>query len=380
MVGAGYVGCATALALEALGWSVCLQSPHSLGAQPDPNWDLRVFTISPGNERLLDILGVWQHLDAARLSPVYKMEVAGDGGRGSLEFDAMAAGVSHLATVVEGGRLQAAMEARLHARGGVRVEVGEIADLTWSHDKVVSKLRDGRAITGKLVCGADGADSQVRTRAGIALRQRGYGQQGVVANFRAQKAHRGRAFQWFRPDGVLALLPLPGHLLSMVWSTDDAHARELCAHDPGQLAAQVAAASQGVLGELEALSPARAFPLRYGRADPIVGHRVVLLGDAAHCVHPLAGQGVNLGLRDVSDLGDYLKEHRYDADVAASGRLGGFENRRRSDILAVMALTDGLHRLFAGTHPILRRMRTDGMRAVNELSMLKRALIQHAMS
>lgn len=380
IVGGGHVGCAAALALRALDLTVCLVDARPMATTLAPDWDLRVFTLSPGSERLLTDLGVWQRLDPGRLAPVYHMQIEGDAGAGRLEFDSMAAGVPQLATVVEGNRLQGALEAALADAGVTLLAPRAIEDVRWSRDEVAVTARGEDALRARLLLGADGTESPVRARAGIAWHYRGYGQSGVVAHFRAPICHQGRAFQWFRADGVLAFLPLPGHLLSIVWSTQTARAAELRSMPPDGLAAEVTAASGAVLGDLEPVSASAAFPLRYARADRITGRRLALLGDAAHCVHPLAGQGVNLGFRDVATLAEVLKERPAQSDVAASALLRRYESRRRRDTMSMVAVTDGLHRLFGAEHPLARAIRSSGMRALDRIALVKHALMRQAMA
>lgn len=379
IIGGGHVGCAAALALRQLGLTVCLVNARPLATALVPEWDLRVFSISPGSEQLLTGLGVWQRMDGQRIAPIYRMQVEGDGGAGRLEFDAMSAGVAHLATVVEGSRLQAALEAGLAQAGVVLHAPCVVEDLQWTRDGVVVTLPDYRAVRGKLLLGADGTESMVRARAGISWHYRGYGQCGVVAHLRATIAHQGRAFQWFRGDGVLAFLPLPGDLLSIVWSTDTARAAALQAMDPQAFAAELTAASDAILGDLQAMSAVAAFPLRYGRAERVTGLRVALLGDAAHSVHPLAGQGVNLGFRDIVALAAVLTERSGQSDVAASSLLRQYESRRRRDTMSMVAVTDGLHRLFGTGHPLVRLMRSSGMSALDRIPVIKHALMRQAM-
>lgn len=380
VVGAGYVGCATALALDQLGLSVCLLSARPLATKPSQTWDVRVFTLSPGSECLLTTLGAWDCLEASRLAPVYRMVIEADAGVGQLDFDAMSSGVSHLATVVEGGRLQAALESVLRARPSIALRAPmTLVDIEWRRDDVMVTLEGGDRIVARLLVGADGTDSVVRARAGIGLHHRGYGQLGVVANFSAEVAHGGRAFQWFRDDGVLAYLPLTERDLSIVWSTESDHATRLLSLPADQLAREVAVAGGKALGELVPLSAAAAFPLRFALPERATGHRLVLLGDAAHSVHPLAGQGVNLGLRDVAALAKLLKERQPGTDVASAAMLKQYEIHRRRDTMSILALTDGLQRLFGVQHPMVRAVRSNGMTFLDQVGVIKRALMRQAM-
>ncbi|MSQ59541.1 MAG: 2-octaprenyl-3-methyl-6-methoxy-1,4-benzoquinol hydroxylase [Betaproteobacteria bacterium] len=383
VAGAGSVGCAAALALDNLGLTVCLTDPkpfNAFSAKPTDPWDSRVYTISPGSEQLLAELGVWARLDASRLGMLYRMEVHGDTPDGAIAFDAMRAGVSHLACVVEGNRLQSAMEQEIAQRPALCVMAPSVIDtIDWTSGAVRVVFGDGRSVRGQLLIGADGADSFVRSKARLGVSYASYGQGGVVANFEADKAHDGRAFQWFRRDGVLALLPLPGRMLSMVWSTATHNAARLCALSGGDLAREVQEASGNVLGALTVVTSARSFPLRQVRAEAVMGLLTVLVGDAAHCVHPLAGQGVNLGFRDVEALARVLGERPLGTGVGESGLLKKYQRQRLQDTMSVFALTDGLHRLFAAHSPLLRAIRNRGMSAVDGLPVLKSALVRRAL-
>jgi len=207
-----------------------------------------------------------------------------------------------------------------------------------------------------------------------------YGQTAVVANFACERAHHARAWQWFRPDGgVLAWLPLPGRRMSMVWSAPTALANELLTLAPGELAARVAAAGEGMLGELACITPAAAFPLSHLQLASVVAHRVALVGDAAHGVHPLAGQGVNLGFGDAAALGMVLRERGPITDVGAPFLLERYARKRAEPIAAMHMVTDGLARLFGATMPLIPSMRNAGLAMVGRLSPLKRALARPAL-
>jgi 2-polyprenylphenol 6-hydroxylase len=383
IAGAGAVGCAAALALDRLGLSVCLTDTkplNALSAKTQGTWDSRVYTLSPGSEQLLGELGAWARLDAARIGILHRMQVHGDTPDGAIAFDAMRAGVSHLACVAEGNRLQSALEQEIAQRPAIRVMAPSVIDtIDWTLGAVRVVFADGSIVRGQLLIGADGADSFVRSKARLGVSYASYGQGGVVANFEADKAHDGRAFQWFRPDGVLALLPLPGRLVSMVWSTATENAARLCALSPADLAREVQEASGNVLGALSVVSPVRSFPLRQVRAKSVAGIRTVLIGDAAHCIHPLAGQGVNLGLRDVEALARVLGERPSGTGVGEIGLLRKYQRLRLEDTMSVFALTDGLHKLFAADSRVIRALRNRGMSAVDELSVLKSALVQRAL-
>jgi len=376
IVGAGLVGAAAALALGRQGLRVALverQPPHV----PDEAWDTRIYAISPASQRFLERLGAWQRMDASRIQPVYRMDVAGDRS-GAIRLDAYEAGVSHLAAIVESGRLQHALWQALQADGNVALHCpAAIESIEWGEPHAQLKLADGSALEAELIVGADGATSRIREWAGLASTLTPYGQSGVVANFECERPHRGTAFQWFFDSDILAWLPLTGNRLSMVWSTRGEHADELIALDAAALAEKVQAAGHDRLGALRLLTPAAAFPLRLIRVDSVVAPGVALIGDAAHGVHPLAGQGVNLGFGDAEALVDVLAQHRRSrcGDVRV---LQTYARLRAEPVRRMQALTHGLHHLFADSRAAW--LRNAGMTIVNQLPPLKAALVRGAMS
>jgi 2-octaprenyl-6-methoxyphenol hydroxylase len=376
VVGAGLVGAAAALALGRQGLRVALierQPP----AVPDETLDTRIYAISPASQRFLERIGAWQRLDTGRIQPVFRMDVAGDTS-GAVRLDAYEAGVSHLATILESGRLQHALWQAIEADGSVaRYCPASIAALKHGERFTQITLDDGTVLETELVVGADGAASRIREWAGLASTLTPYGQSGVVANFECERPHRGTAFQWFFDSDILAWLPLPGNHLSIVWSTQAAHADELLALDAAALAAKVQAAGHDRLGTLKLLTPAAAFPLRLIRVESAVAPGVALIGDAAHGVHPLAGQGVNLGFGDAEALVDVLAQHRR-TPLGDTRVLQTYARQRAEPVQRMQALTHGLHHLFSDRRAAW--LRNAGMTIVNQLPPLKAALVSEAMS
>jgi 2-octaprenylphenol hydroxylase len=313
------------------------------------------------------------------------MDVAGDTS-GAIRLDAYEAGVSHLATIVESGRLQHALWQALQADGpSTGLRTGNVAlhcpaaidSLEREERHTRLTLADGSTLEAELVVGADGAASRIREWAGLGSTLTPYGQSGVVANFECERPHRGTAFQWFFDSDILAWLPLNGRRLSMVWSTPSAHADELVALDAATLAEKVQAAGHHRLGALRLLTPAAAFPLRLNRVDSIVAPGVALIGDAAHGVHPLSGQGVNLGFGDAEALVEVLIQYRksHCGDVRV---LQHYARARAEPVQRMQALTHGLHHLFASEQA--GWLRNTGMAWLNRLPPLKAALVREAMA
>ncbi len=377
IVGAGLVGASLAVALQGAPLQLSLIEPKP--PAPAEGWDARIYAISPASRAFLQSIGVWQLLPAGRMEAVRRMEVFGDAG-GKLEFSAYETGVAELAWIVEGGAIARALWSRLDSQENLELICpGQPALLDITDAAVRVSLEGGRSIDGHLVVGADGARSFVRQETMPAPVVAPYGQLGVVANFTCERPHRGTAYQWFRNDGVLAWLPLPEQKMSMVWSTPEAHAQELLGLPTEDLCARVAEAGSHVLGRLECITAAAAFPLTKLSVNRLVAPRVALVGDAAHVVHPLAGQGVNLGFADAAALAGVLKSAHAGADMGDFGLLRRFERSRAEDILAMRSATDGLVRLFRENVPGMRRLRNSGLNSVDRMPVLKTLLAAHAL-
>ena len=380
IVGGALVGAALARALR--GSAVALVSHERRIPGPVPaSFDSRVYAISPSNAAFLQSLGVWQQIPAERVTPVHAMRVYGDDGRSMIEFDAYAAGASELAWIVEDTLLQDALWRVLATQEQVEIVApGGCERLEFGQDGATLVLRDAGRIDARLVVGADGARSLVRAQAGIASRERAYGQSAVVANFACERPHRNVALQWFQGGPVLALLPLPGQHVSMVWSTGDEDAARLMAQEGGALAREVAGASGHALGELSLVSPARSLSLRALTAARSVASRVALVGDAAHVVHPLAGQGANLGFQDARVLAEVLRAREPFRDPGDLRLLRRYERARAEAILAMRATIHGLFVLFGAEARVFGPMRNAGLNLVHHLPVLKNVLIRHAMN
>jgi ubiquinone biosynthesis UbiH/UbiF/VisC/COQ6 family hydroxylase len=241
-------------------------------------------------------------------------------------------------------------------------------------------LASGGSLRAPLVVAADGAGSSIREWAGIAVRVRPYDHTAVVANFHCQTPHHGVARQWFFGDAVLALLPLPEGYRSLVWSCADAHARFLLELPGGMFAREVERMTGGEPGEMRLVTPAQGFPLRLQQVDTLVVPRVALVGDAAHTVHPLAGQGMNLGFGDCRELARVLAGRGPQPDLGDLGLLRRYQRARAEPIAAMRLATDGLFRLFASDRPGVGRLRNAGLGWVDRSPMLKRQLISAAIA
>ncbi len=382
IVGGGLVGASLALGLKEAGVKVALVESRPPAPLPkNDSWDARIYAISPGSAEFLQRLGVWQALDQSRITPVYNMAVFGDDTAARIDFGAYDIGCSELAFIVENRQLQTAVwNALKREKKYIKIFCPvQCASLTRTESYANLHLEDGRILQTALIVGADGLNSWVREHAGIEAVRRSYEQTGVVANFRAERHHRNIAHQWFRRDGVLALLPLPDTMVSMVWSANEERARTLLDLSEAELCREVAEASCHALGEMELVTLPAAFPLSFMHVKKLVQPRLALIGDAAHGIHPLAGQGVNLGLRDAQELAATLLGRGLQTDCGDYLLLRRYERARKEDILAMEVVTDSLQKLFSNSHPTLVRLRNLGLELTNRLPLLKDRLMRHAL-
>jgi 2-octaprenylphenol hydroxylase len=399
IVGGGITGCAMASLLVkrklAAPGRVAIVAdgapPAAVPAVADSAWDLRVFALSRASQRLLTLCGAWQLLPAQKCNAYERMCVwDGRGGQprgepqgaGSLSFDCAELGEPNLGYIVEGRALQWACQRAATAAGVVFVDAG-ILKIAVDEAQVSVSLSDGRDLQGQLLIAADGADSTARTLLGIETAGHAYHQDALVAHVRTAISHRNTAWQRFLPTGPLAFLPLPDGRSSIVWSTTRPEAGRLRALDAAAFGAELKRASGEVLGACEVTTPIASFPLKLQYALDYVRPRAVLVGDAAHAVHPLAGQGLNLGLLDCAVLAEVLG--------GDSGGLGGpvgcgeykllrrYERRRKSDNLLAATVFDGLERLFSNDSAVLARLRSAGLGVVGRVPFLKRELATRAL-
>lgn len=383
VIGGGLVGASLVAALKDSGLKIALIEPHvSMPLPQDASWDSRVYAISPGSASFLQSLGVWQLLEAERVASVYEMAVFGDDNSAHIDFSAYEIGLSELAFIAENRQLQTAVwEALKSSNKNIQLLCpAKCTSIVWQESHVEVQLENGSQLETSLVVGADGVNSWVRKQAEIEVSQHAYHQMGVVANFSAELSHRHIAYQWFRRDGVLALLPLPDKRVSMVWSTSEEQA-DLLRNLPAEaLCQRVEDASSHTLGALQLITPPVGFPLNFVHVNKLVKPRLVLIGDAAHGIHPLAGQGVNLGLRDTRELAKVLNTRGMQTDCGDFMLLRRYELARKEDILALELVTDGLQKLFNNSNPTLARLRNLGLEITNRLPLIKNRLIQHALN
>jgi len=377
IVGGGLAGASLAVALRDSRLRIALV--ESRPPQRPDGWDARVYAISPVNAGFLDRIGVWKHLDPARVTPIRSMQVRGDAG-GSLEFSAFQTGVPDLGSILESSLMACELWENLKRQSNLQLFVGQQpAALEFREEAALLRLNDGHLLTAPLLVGADGRDSWVRVAAGLSAINSPYGEKGVVANFATERPHRNVAWQWFRDDGVLAWLPLSGNRISIVWSTPDVAADVLCKLPAEEFSRRVGEAGGNVLGALDLITPPVAFPLRLMRVPEIVAPRLALVGDAGHGIHPLSGHGINLGFQDARELADRLLAVGAWEDIGQLRFLQAYQRARREEIRLLQTTTDGLRRLFASPIPLLRPLRNIGLGLTDRLPVAKSFLVRYAL-
>lgn len=374
IIGGGLVGASQALSLQLAGKKVCLLEtviPNLTEEFLQSQWDSRLFAINPDNQLFLEKMAAWP--EASRIGTVVKMDVFGDTG-GNIQFDAKELQTGALAYIIENRYLQAKLWQRLILEG-VMVIQAQVVELATTPKAACITLEDGRILHAQLLIGADGANSWVRAQMNIPLKVNPYHHHAVVANFLCEKPHHNVAYQWFEAGEILAYLPMAKQYMSMVYST--AAPRKLLDLSADELAKTIAKQGKYVLGELMLVTPAQAFELRMIRPQHTILERLVLIGDAAHTVHPLAGQGVNLGFGDVQELTILLQHAR---DVGAWQTLRTYEQRRLETVRTMQFACDGLFKLFAAQNlPLLAQIRNLGLDLANKATPLKKQLMKHAM-
>ena len=376
IVGGGLAGLSLACALRDSRLRVALVEQRA-PLRP-PGWDARVYAVSPGNAAFLQAIGAWQHMAAERIAPIHAMEILGDGGA-QLSFSAYETGLAELGWILESSLMACELWENAKRQGNLSLYCPAAPQsLAVGTGAAVLTLADGRTLSSRLLVGADGRDSWVREVSGLPSINTPYGEMGLVANFQCQRPHRGVARQWFRPDGVLAWLPMAGDRISVVWSTREENARTLLAAPADELCARIAAAGNHQLGAFDLLTPPAAFPLRLMQVPRTIAPRLALVGDAAHGIHPLSGHGINLGFQDARALAGLLAAAPDGQDIGSERLLLGYQRERREETVLMQSATHALHKLFRHDLPGLKTLRNLGMNLTNALPVLKNALVRYA--
>ena len=400
IVGAGMVGATLACALgpSALRIAVLEAQPLPSDTARGDDVDLRVSAITRASQRIFTTVGAWPGMVARRMNPFREMHVwdAGNASadildnRGEIHFDSAEIGEPTLGYIVENRIIQTALLDRLRSFSNITLLCpASVTSVSITGDGAYVGLEGGGKLTAKLVVGADGAHSKVRQLAGIATRGWSYAQKGVVATVKTELPHRDTAWQRFLPSGPLAFLPLHDGRCSIVWSTTPEHADALVAMDEAAFLAALYQAFGGKLGKMivsagsshgSAAGSRASFSLNLQHAMAYTAPRLALIGDAAHTLHPLAGQGVNLGVLDAATLAEVVLEaHRLGKDMGAHGTLRRYERWRKGDNLAMMAAMDGFKRLFSNNFMPLHWLRNSGLRLTDRATPVKNLMMRHAM-
>lgn len=386
IVGAGLVGLSAAVALHQVGFSVVLvDSKHPTNTDlVDDAWDARIFAISPKNAQWLNRLGAWPLLNPARIGEMQAMEIFGGDVRAHLTLSASDVNADNLGYIIEAKALMQALLKQVDSLG-IRTLFNSPCEVVSSTPSMATlQLSNKKTIESSLLLAADGSHSWVRQQFNMPMQQKSYDQTAIVANFKVEKPHTNIARQWFALDAegknsILAWLPLPNDTISIVWSVSEKYSNALLMLSDAEFTTQVTIAGDAVLGELTLISSAVAFPLSLQKTSTLVQDCVVLVGDAAHQIHPMAGQGVNLGFRDVADLVEVLKEKSQYQAFSDSRLLKRYTRIRKADLLNMLLLTDGLYHLFESKHKLVQNVRAWGLSVTNYQS-IKKMLIEKAIS
>jgi len=379
IAGAGLSGLSVALALAEAGLQVAIVDRTDPRDTADGG-DIRTTAISLSSRRLLTVLGAWDAV-ADGAEPILDIRVSDAGSPVHMHYDHKAVGDEPMGHIVANGALKAALLDRLAAKSGVTFPApGAVAGLSVTPAAAVLDLADGRRLSGSLLVGADGRESTVRSLARLRVTRLPYRQSSIVDTIGHERPHLGIAHERFLPGGPVALLPLPGNRSALVWTERTTVAERIARLDDDAFAAALTERFGDSLGRLQPLGPRRVFPLELVAAESFVADRVALVGDAAHAMHPVAGQGFNLGLRDVAALAEVMADAvRLGLDPGSATVLRDYQRRRRFDSVSLMASTDGLVRLFSNDIGPVRTVRDLGLGLVERIPPFKRMAIRHAM-
>ena len=379
IVGGGLTGLAVAAGIGAAGGRALVVEQEPVRRLVEPGFDGRVTAVALGSKRQLDRYGVWPLVDEAQ--PILNIVVGEKGSPAKVRYDHKDVGTEPFGWIVENRLLRKALLARLDELPEVEIlGASRIEELDRAPERVTVKLRGGRTETTKLLLVTEGRYSQTRAQLGIDVQDWNYRQRAFVCTLAHEKPHEGLAVERFFPDGPFAMLPMTGNRSSIVWALEERLAEEVGRLDDGMFLAEVAERFGDALGQLELVGPRFAYPLRMVMAERATDRRVALVGDALRGIHPIAGQGWNLALRDVEAVVDLVSERlRAGLDPGDAATLEAYASRRRFDGLSMVAVTDGINRLFGNDIFPIKLARETGLAVVERIRPLKRLFMRHAM-
>jgi 2-octaprenyl-6-methoxyphenol hydroxylase len=380
IVGAGIAGMTTALTLARAGFDVTLVDPLSLAALQSPERDSRTTALAECAVQALRRMGVWEAVNP-HTQPILDIRVADKGSHQWVHYDHRLVGTP-LGYMVENHDLLRVLAEAVMQHPNITCRMDTRVTGLESHPQhSILRFQDGTEAPFPLVIGADGKGSRVRELAGIACTRHAYTQSAVVCNVTHEQPHQGLAVEYFLPTGPFAILPLlPGNRSSIVWSEQTEEATHLAQCEEAEFMAHLRHRFGDFLGEVRLEGSRALYPLGVQVARSLHGPRVALVGDAAHLIHPISGQGINLGFRDITRLVECLTQQaRLGGDIGAEALLASYSRDRQADIWSLVGITDGLNRLFSNSHPLLTTARRLGLGAVEPLTPLKKLFMRHAM-
>jgi 2-octaprenyl-6-methoxyphenol hydroxylase len=380
VVGGGLTGLTLAIACASAGTAVAVIDREDPATMLDEPFDGRTTAIAQGSKRVLDGIGLWP-LVAGEAEPILEIRVADDGSPLFLHYDHRDVGEDPLGYIVENRVLRRALMERARSLPSLaHLAPATVVSVERGSASVRATLADGRVFKGELVAACDGRQSPLRHEAGIMTVAWDYPQRSIVCTVEHALPHRGVAVEHFLPAGPFAILPMTGNRSSIVWTEQAELVPALMGLPPDAFAAELERRFGDFLGAISVVGPRRSYPLSLMHAVRYAAPRLVLVGDAAHVIHPIAGQGLNLGIRDIAALAELIVDaRRLGLDIAHPELLERYARWRRLDNLMLAAVTDGLNHLFSNSLPPLRAMRDLGLATVNRMPPLKRLLMRHAM-
>ena len=402
VVGTGLVGLSAAISLASANKKIVLINSNLIGNNKEntdnfndinkestqqnnnekgnhSDWEARVYALTIESIAWLESIGVWDYVDKSRLGCINQMQLWTNERNAPLILKDSDAHLNKLGFIIENKNLMQAFWQHINALDITIVKIADFDKLDYSQaDKITLTLNNAQTMTANLVVAADGASSWVRAQTNVGVTIKSFDQTAIVANFKIEKNHQNIANQWFKSHDTLALLPLPDNMVSMVWSVKNLKAAQLLSLNAVDLAQEVYDHSNGLLGRLTPIGLIQSFALNQQTAEHLIANRIVFVGDCAHQIHPLAGQGVNMGFRDVMQLQRLMTKVHTMQDIGEHSFLRRYERNRRADIVAINTLTSGLDWLFSRENSALNAGINWGFTQINKQLTVKRLLIQAA--